>query len=85
MNEEFTAYQYELDNSDLDNKDKTITYPKLNNKKPKLNGIAARILKQCKEINKSNNDYIMISKKSKKPKNTIINKIEENLDLQMDI
>lgn len=85
MNEEFTAYQYELDNEDIDNIDKTIVYPKLNNKKPKLNGVAARILKQCKEINKSNNDYILINKKSKKYKNITKNKFTDNLDLQMDI
>ena len=85
MNEEFTAYQYKLDNEDLDNIDQTIIYPKLNNKKPKLNGVAARILKQCKEINKSNTDYIMISKKSKKSKNTEKTDFKENLDLQIDI
>ena len=44
MNEEFTAYQYELDNEDIDNIDKTV-YPKLNNKNLKLNGVVARILK----------------------------------------
>lgn len=85
MNEEFTAYQYNLDNEDLDNIDQIIVYPKLNNKKPKLNGVAARILKQCKEINKSNTEYIMISKKSKKSKNVEKINFKDNLDLQIDI
>ena len=85
MNEEFTAYQYELDNIDQDNIDKSIVYPKLNNKKPKLSGVAARILKQCKEINKSNNDYILVGKKQKKMKNNNLLKIEDNIDLSMDI
>ena len=56
MNEEFTAYQYQLGDIDIDKVDKTIVYPKLNNKKPKLTGVAARILRQCKEINKVNNN-----------------------------
>ena len=47
-----TAYQYQLGDIDIDKVDKTIVYPKLNNKKPKLTGVAARILRQCKEINK---------------------------------
>ena len=99
MNEEFTAYQYQLGDIDIDKVDKTIVYPKLNNKKPKLTGVAARILRQCKEINKVNNDYILIGKKQKlKSKSKIVKPIpkisEENqeelenintLDIRMDI
>ena len=82
MNEEFTAYQYQLGDIDIDKVDKTIVYPKLNNKKPKLTGVAARILRQCKEINKVNNDYILIGKKQKqklksKSKSKIVNSIPQ--------